>query len=214
MHGGVGLPHPPRTRLLIKNERKMIMARTSRRAVSTPAAEDTKIQEAVTQAPAAQTDDTRAVYKVKESPALAPTDFITVRNGFDGKLIYKSKRTGEKYVWQDFGDEQDIELAELKNAKNSCKKFFENNWFMFDNMDVIAYLGVERLYKNALDIDHFDEIFSLPPDKAKERIALLSDGQKCSVKYRARKLIQDGVIDSIKMINALEEALCTELIER
>ena len=55
------------------------------------------------------------------------TQYVTVRNGFQGRLIYKSPRTGEKYVWEEFGAEQDMELRELKNARNSAKKFFMNN---------------------------------------------------------------------------------------
>ena len=57
---------------------------------------------------------------------------VTVRNGFQGALIYKSHKTGEKFEWDGFGDEQYMELKELKSAKTSSKKFFENNWFMFD----------------------------------------------------------------------------------
>ena len=61
-------------------------------------------------------------YKVKET--LDPDTLVTVRNGFQGILVYKSKKTGEKFVWETFGAEQEIELKELKNAKNSSKTFF------------------------------------------------------------------------------------------
>ena len=42
----------------------------------------------------------------------------------------------------------------------------------------------------------------------------LSAGQKKSVAFRAKQLIKDGKIDSIKVINALEKSLSIELIER
>lgn len=140
--------------------------------------------------------------------------YITVRNGFQGKLIYVSKRTGEKFVWDSFGDEQEIELFELKNAKNSSKKFFINNWFIFDDDWVIDYLGVRQFYKNALRIENFDSVFSLTPAKIKATIAGLSAGQKRSVAYRAKELVAAGEIDSNKAIAALEEALGIELVER
>ena len=60
-------------------------------------------------------------------PAIKDIDlnqYITVRNGFQGQLVYKSKHTGEVFVWDSFGAEQDIELMELKRAKSSNKKFF------------------------------------------------------------------------------------------
>lgn len=140
--------------------------------------------------------------------------YITVRNGFQGKLVYKSQKTGEHFVWDGFGTEQEMELLELRNAKNASKKFFENNWFMFDEDWVVDFLGVRQFYKHAISIDDFDKIFEQSPDEIKKTVGSLSKGQKKSVAYRAGQLIKSGVIDSNKAINALEEVLEIELIER
>lgn len=142
--------------------------------------------------------------------------YITVKNGAQGVLVYKSAHTGEKFEWDEFGSEQEIELKELKNAKNSAKKFFINNWFMFDSdFDwVIDYLGVRQYYKHSLTVDNFDSIFDKSPADLKRLIGEMSAGQKKTVTYRAAQKIQDGEIDSRKKIAALEEALGVELIER
>lgn len=142
-----------------------------------------------------------------------PEQYVTVKNGFQGRLIYISKKTGERFIWDGFGTEQEIELRELKNAKNSSKAFFENNWFMFDEDWVVDYLGVRRFYKNAVSIEEFDEIFTKDAASIKEVISGLSNGQKKSAAYRARVLISEGKIDSHKAIKALEESLGVELIE-
>lgn len=141
---------------------------------------------------------------------------IPVRSGFHGRLIYKSSRTHERFVWSEFGEEQIMELLELRNAKNASKKYFINNWFMFDDEYawVIDYLGMNQYYKNALSLDNFDELFEKSPAEIEKRISKLSNGQKKSVGYRARQLIADGGIDSNKAIHALEKALGIELIER
>ena len=141
-------------------------------------------------------------------------EYVPVRNGFQGRLVYVSKRTGEKFVWSEYGDEQEMELLELKNAKNSSKAFFQNNWFMFDESWIPEYLGVKQFYRYALPLDSFDSLFEMSPEEVKERISKLSKGQKKSVAYRARVLISEGGIDSIRVINALESALGIELIER
>lgn len=145
-----------------------------------------------------------------------PNQYVVVRNGFQGKLVYVSPRSGEVFTWDSFGDEQEIELKELKNAKSSCKKMFENNWFMFDEENdwVIDYLGVRQFYKSELNIDNFDSVFSLSTDEMKETINTMSVGLKKSVAYRARQLILEGAIDSRKAIATLEEVLNTELVER
>lgn len=142
-----------------------------------------------------------------------PNQYVVVRNGFQGKLIYKSARTGEKFVWDEFGSEQEIQLRELRNAKNTSKKFFESNWFIFDEDWIIDYLGVRQFYKNVIRIEDFDKVFSKTPAEIKKIIGGMNSAQKRSVAYRAVELIAAEEIDSRKTISALEEALGTKLIE-
>ena len=142
--------------------------------------------------------------------------YIPVINGFNGMLIYESSRTGEVFRWEKFGDEQDVELLELRNAKNTAKGMFTNNWFLFgEEYDwVIDYLGMRNFYRNAVDADGFDGIFSKTPAEIKKAVKELPEGQKKSLMYRASELIASGEIDSRKAIAALEEALGVDLIEK
>ncbi len=143
-----------------------------------------------------------------------PDQYITVRNGFQGRLVYKSKKTGEKYVWDAFGDEQDMELSELKRARSSSKAHFINNWFMFNEPWVVDYLGVGQFYKSAVRIEDFDKIFSLPASEVEKALDGMPEGQKRSAAYRARQLIEEGAIDSNKTIAALEKGLGVQLVEK
>lgn len=152
--------------------------------------------------------------KQKVRVALDPNLVVTVKNGFPGMLVYISRKTGEKFVWQEFGDEQDMELSELKNARNSSKKFYMNNWFLIDDPAVLDYLGVADYYKYATKNAGFEKLFDKTPAEIKRDVATLSDGQKRSVGYRARQMIKDGELDSVKKISALEESLGITLIER
>lgn len=138
---------------------------------------------------------------------------VTVRNGFQGRLVYKSPKTGERFVWEGFGSEQDMEIAELRNAKSANKKYFENNWFMFDEPWVAEYLGLSQYYKFAIPIAEFDKFFETPAAELEKALAKLSKGQKRSVAYRARQLISEGAIDSNKTIATLEKCLDIELVE-
>lgn len=146
--------------------------------------------------------------------AFDPNQIVTVRSGYQGRLVYKSRKTGERFVWDSFGADQDMELAELKNARSTNKKYFINNWFMFDDPEIIDYLGMTQYYKFALKIDEFDKLFDKPIAEVESTVAKLSAGQRKSVAYRAKQLIADGAIDSNKMIAALENCLGVELIER
>lgn len=162
--------------------------------------------------PAAEVSETTKKPVVPKE--IDPNQIITVRNGFQGRLVYKSKRTGERWSWESFGAEQDMELSELKNARNSNKKYFINNWFMFDEDWVIDYLGMRQYYKNSLNIQDFDQLFKKPVGEIEDIISKLSEGQRKSVAYRAKQLIAEEVIDSNRVINTLEKCLGVELVER
>ena len=169
-----------------------------------------RIESSAEQTQAQQTEPKKAMIP-KE---VDPNQYVTVRNGFQGRLVYKSKRSGERFVWDSFGAEQDMELSELKNARNSNKKYFINNWFMFDEPWVVDYIGMSQYYKFAISIQDFDKLFEKPAAEIGKIISKLSDGQKKSVAYRAKQLIAEGGIDSNRTIAALEKHLGTELIER
>lgn len=161
----------------------------------------------------------KVVEKVEEAPRVVPKEidpnqYVPVRNGFQGMLVYKSPKTGEVFTWERYGDEVEMELRELRNAKAGAKTFFINNWFMFDEEWIVDYLGVRQYYKHAIKPDDFDNIFELSPGELKKALAEMSDGVKRSVAYRASELIASGEIDSRKTISALEEGLGVALIEK
>lgn len=157
------------------------------------------------------TEEAKFKYKIK--PALDSTMEVPVTNGFGGKLVYKSRKTGETIVWDEFGTEQYMELSELRNAKNSNKKFFMNNWFLFDDPEVAQWLGVDQYYKNALRLEDFDGFFEKTPEEITATLNVMSKGQKKSIAFMARQMIANEEIDSIKAISALETGLGIELIE-
>ena len=187
------------------------MANTTKKTGNTASKKAT--DEVLTQEPDVRESTTTETTKIV-AKEIDPNQYITVKNGFQGKLVYKSPRTGEVFIWDEFGTEQEMELRELKNAKNSHKKFFSDNWFMFDEDWVIDYLGVKQYYKHALRIDNFDDIFTYPSDKLKKTLNQLSEGQKKSDAYRAKSLISDVTIDSLKAISVLEEALGVDLTDK
>lgn len=184
----------------------------SGKGAATKAAEAKVVEPTVQEEPVQEVAPQKATRPVVKE--FSPNQIVTVRNGFQGKLVYRSQKTGERFVWDGFGAEQDMEISELRAARSSAKKYFINNWFMFDDPEVVDYLGMTQYYKFALNINEFDSLFEKSPAEIAETVAHLSDGQKKSVAYRAKQLITDGGIDSNRVIRALEESLGVELIER
>lgn len=190
---------------------------TANKTTKTTAKKKTVTKEAAAtemESTASAVKETKTATRKKINKDLDPSMFVEVKNGFNGILVYVSKKTGEEFRWEEFGDIQEMELSELRTAKNHSKSFFVNNWFLIDDEEVLDWLGVSQYYKHALTSDTFDELFTKSPKEIKEIFSELSDGQKRSLLYRSIELINDGTIDSIKTINTLEECLGVELIER
>ena len=81
-------------------------------------------------------------------------------------------------------------------------------------MWVIDYLGLNKYYENAIKLNDFDTLFTKPIKEIEKIITGLSTGQKKSVTYKAKQLVINGKIDSLKTIETLEKLLGTELIEK
>lgn len=158
-------------------------------------------------------ENAQASYTAKD---VDMNQYITVRNGYPGQLVYTSKRTGEKFFWEHYGDEQDIQLMELRNARNTSKKFFDHNWFVFDEEHdwVIDFLGVRAFYNNIINQEGIDALFKKSPKQIGTELAALTNGQKRTVAYRAMEMIRNKEIDSLSVIEVLEKGLGVALIER
>ena len=138
--------------------------------------------------------------------------YVTVRNGFHGVLIYKDKHTGEEFNWSEFGDEVDMTLSVLQSARSSQRRFFEENWWLIDNPEVIEYLNVGKYYKDALTYDEFEALFDMDIDEIKAKVQNLSQGQRRGVIYVTKQKIENGELSDLNVIKMLEDTLHIELI--
>lgn len=135
------------------------------------------------------------------------TDLVEVQSCAYGKLIYLSKKTGYKIIWNNFGESEYLTVEELLSMRNGQRKFFENQWLIIagENADdVINFLQLEKYYKNISSLDDFDEIFNYSPDEISGILEKLSDGTKETVARRAYALVQSGELDSKKIIDVIE----------
>lgn len=154
--------------------------------------------------------------KISEVPENVDSHMlIPVISGFHGLLTYVNPRTKEETHWYKFGDVQDLELTDLRDVKATCRRFYERNYFLFDDEYswVIKYLGVEKYYDHTLSVDGVDEIYTKSPNEIKEVLSKIPEGQKKSMINRTREKIASGEIDSYKVIKALEEGLGVSLTD-
>jgi len=159
--------------------------------------------------------------KVNKKISIPLDTMISCKSAVRGTLEYHSKRVmGYQVVWDDFGDEQFVELQELVSMRNTDLRFFKDNWVVIDDSDeytaneILKFIRVDQYYKDLIDIDNFDSLFNEDPKIIKEKISKMSSGLKDTIGIRAKQLYNNGVLDSRSRIDALEESLGIELTVR
>lgn len=151
--------------------------------------------------------------KVKAKPKLDLHDEVLVKNGYCGELNVLLPKSKYVITFSEFGDDDYIELAELKALRNSKPIFFERNWLIIEDDNVIDFLNVGKYYADYLTVEDIDELFELPVDEMIAKIQKLNQVTRDNIARRAVDMIKDGNIDSVKKIEALEEELGYNLTE-
>ncbi|MBO5970240.1 MAG: hypothetical protein J6S14_17305 [Clostridia bacterium] len=141
-------------------------------------------------------------------------DLTDVRNMTPGRLIYKSARNaGYMVEWDSYGDEQSIEISELKNMLASQRVFFERNWIWIDDPELLEFLGAARYYKNMLSPDAVDALFELDAEPMLTKIRGLTKDMQNTIRVIAREKVKSGEIESYSVVQALEKYFNTRFDE-
>ncbi|MDR2357872.1 MAG: hypothetical protein LBD92_07320 [Oscillospiraceae bacterium] len=136
-------------------------------------------------------------------------EWVTLKSNCYGQLTYKSK-AGYSFELLEFGATTDIPFGELLIMRNEQPAFFQNGWVVpvSDNAaNVIDALQLTRYCKSLETLENFDDIFSLEPDAMRELIAGMPQPMRENAARRARGLIDEGVLDSVRKIEAIETAV-------
>lgn len=158
----------------------------------------------------------------KRQVKLDDTVLINVKSNTFGTLFFKNPRTGDTVTWSHFGDVEQLTMGDLRAMKGTQRAFYENQWIYIVNVedegyedvtadDICKALMVTQYYKNVLDPDNFEQVFTWPESKIRERVAMMGSGAKLNLVVAANTAIMNGKLDSLKRIKLLEDVLGCEL---
>lgn len=173
-----------------------------------------KLKDAEAKASKSDKEETSAVAKKIQGSVRIPLDTIVpvICNTVGGAFYSSKKIMGYTVEWEDIGSVEYMELGELSSMKNTDKRFFEDNWIVFDDTEeyttseLYDFLKVSKYYKNVLTPDNIDEIFTYPKDEIVKTISTLSRGMKETVAVRAKQKLDENTLDK-NIIDILESSL-------
>lgn len=157
------------------------------------------------------------VKKVKPQPKVekkvfAQDEGIPCRSITQGGLFMEGSKTKMRYEWSDYGDVTFVEYADLASAARVRSQYIFGPLFIIDDEDFIdEFPQVRKFYTENYTISDLEKILSYPVDKMLNEISVLPKSAVESMKVLAASSVNDGSLDSVKKIKALDDVFGTNL---
>ncbi len=137
---------------------------------------------------------------------------ILCRSVVNGIVVMEGARSSMPYQWSGYGDEVEVEYRDLVAAVREKNGYVMNPWLIVLDDDFIAeYPFLEDIYAKQYTTNDLADVLRLSVPQMLEEIEKMPTNVKKTIEGMAATWINDGRLDSVKKINALDEVLGTNL---
>ncbi|WP_425203608.1 hypothetical protein [Priestia megaterium] len=177
--------------------------------MAAPRKTTTAKKEVTEQVEAQETVETPEVKQTvrKQKKKLNRDDLILIMNSTAGRLVHTSRKTGQEWLFTEYGQTDEMELGELVTLNNSSPAMLREPWLLILDEDAVEYLGLKKLYENILTEEEMEEFFNASVEQMEALLEKLPKGMKELVAGLAKKKVENGTLDSISKIKLIEEKL-------
>ena len=187
------------------------MATTTTRKRTTKAkaepVKETPVQEAPQEKP-----QTKVEKPKKEKKVFAQDEGVACRSITQGGLFMEGAKTRMRYAWSDYGDITYVEYADLASAVRVRSQYVFGPLFLIDDDDFVEeFPQLKKFYTENYSIGDLEVILTYPVERMVEEIKALPKSAIESLKVLAASSINDGELDSVTKIKALDELFGTKL---
>lgn len=163
-------------------------------------------------APAVEKQADKVEAPVKTKRTFKDNDGIVCRSIVYGGLFMEGPKTHMIYEWVDYGDNTQVEYADLAAAVRVKSPFVFSPLFIVEDEDFVEeFSQLKKFYTENYTVQDLENILQHPVDKMETEVSVLPKSAKDSLKVIAASAITDGVLDSVKKIKVLDELLGTNL---
>lgn len=148
----------------------------------------------------------------EEKRVFSDSDGIVCRSIVQGGLFMEGAKTHMLYEWVDYGDKTQVEYADLAAAVRVKSSYVFSPLFIVEDEDFIEeFAQLKKFYTENYTVQDLEAILMYPVDKMISEISALPKSALDSIKVLAASSIDEGTLDSVKKIKALDELLGTNL---
>lgn len=187
------------------------MATTRKRTTAkAPAAEkvETPVEENIVE---------EAVAEEVLAPAAEPrqfnqNDLVLCRSVTAGWLGVSGK-SGQYYVFENFGDECEIEYQDLFALKSRRSNYIYAPLFVIEDEELLEnprWKDVAQFYDEKVFSEDIDEVLNLPVSSFKKALEALPKGLAKALQVKVAEKIEDGSFDSLSKIKIIDEVYGTD----
>lgn len=157
--------------------------------------------------------------KVVSFKSIPRDEIFTIKNNTKHAVVYQADDSSCYFELNDYGDFDYISYKDLAKLKNTHRKFFTKNLIVvesnenYKDEDVYKSLGVETHYKYLITEEDMEKLLAMKPASIIDKISLLNDGMKNTVKEFVIEKYETKELDSLSRIEAFEKALNINLKE-
>lgn len=156
---------------------------------------------------------------VKEEPVQKPVrqfnqnDLILCRSVTAGWLGVSGK-SGQYYVFENYGDECEIEYQDLFALKSRRSNYIYAPLFVIEDEELLEnprWADVAKFYDTEVfSIQDVDEVLNLPVGSFENALKSLPKGLAKSLQVRVAEKIENGTFDSLKKIKIIDDVYGTD----
>lgn len=136
---------------------------------------------------------------------------VIVRSCVDGRVIYKSKRSGMTWKWLEKGAYEVLTVEEMLNMESQSHKFLHSPWLMVDDEDIIEAFNLAELYDLVAKVEDIDSFINMTLDEQKQIYNKLPKASQNQVYNHICFKVDSGEIDSRAKVRELEDLVGREL---
>ena len=182
---------------------------TTRKRTATPKTEAAQTVKEVAAEPVKEVakEEPKKVKKV-----FAPDDGIACRSVTQGGVYLEGPKTHMLYEWVQYGDITEVEYADLAAMVRTKSQYLFGPWVMVDDDDFVEeFSQLKKFYTENYSIADLEVILSYPVERMIEEVKALPKSAAESLKVLAASSINDGNLDSVAKIKALDDLFGTKL---
>lgn len=149
----------------------------------------------------------------KEPRQFNQNDLILCRSVTAGWLGCSGK-SGQYYVFENFGDECEIEYQDLFALKSRHSNYIYAPHFVIEDEELLEnprWADVAKFYdEKVYTMEDVEDVLNLPINNFEAALKKLPKGLAKSLQVRVAQKIEDGTFDSLKKIKIIDDVYGTD----